>query len=96
MAWSATCPLASARPPHGDTTEHLQCQRLDVQRLAKPRSVNPTVRRNRHLDSGQAVTLAKRHADGGTRGVTTRVPTGEHGAVAQETTREPFPELIAE
>jgi hypothetical protein len=27
MAWSATRPLASARPPHGDTTEHLQCQR---------------------------------------------------------------------
>jgi hypothetical protein len=31
VAWSATRPLASARPPHGDTTEHLQCQRGHVQ-----------------------------------------------------------------
>jgi hypothetical protein len=31
MAWSATRPLASARPPHGDTIEHRQCQRGRVQ-----------------------------------------------------------------
>jgi hypothetical protein len=30
-AWSATRPLASARPLHADTTEHLQCQGGRVQ-----------------------------------------------------------------
>ena len=39
VAWSATRPLASARPLHAGTTEHLGCQRGHVQRLAGSRTV---------------------------------------------------------
>jgi hypothetical protein len=39
VAWSATRPLASARPLHADTTEHLGCQRGHVQTLAGPGTV---------------------------------------------------------
>ena len=42
VAWSATRPLASARPPHGDSTEHLGCQRPDVQRPAEAGNVETT------------------------------------------------------
>jgi hypothetical protein len=70
VAWSATRPLASAHPLHGDRTEHLQCQRLDVQRLASEGNVETTGPQNRSVKSGERATSRRTRArtDGGACG----------------------------
>jgi hypothetical protein len=65
VAWSATRPLASARPPHGDSTEHLGCQRPDVQPPAEAGNVETTGHRKGDLQSGEVGISATEHMDGG-------------------------------
>ena len=65
VAWSATRPLASARPPHGNSTEHLGCQRPDVQRPAEAGNVATTGHPIGDLQSGEAAISETPHAHGG-------------------------------
>jgi hypothetical protein len=86
VAWSATRPLASAHPLHGDRTEHLQCQRLDVQRLASEGNVETTGPQNRSVKSGERATSRRTRAqtDGGACGHDRR-PRGGRGPSAAAT-----------
>jgi hypothetical protein len=50
MAWSATCPLASACPLHADSSEHPKCQRPGCAEARKgAKRGEPTVRERRTL-----------------------------------------------
>jgi hypothetical protein len=49
-------PASIGTPAPRDTTEHLQCQRLDVQRLASEGNMETTGHRNRSVKSGERPT----------------------------------------